>query len=117
MIYISSHNLSKKATMLAAISRKTAISFFVASPEPTARSVKGFCNHFFNMLSSSHIFYLVGAYEVVIFDDRDDAVILHRKHYYYRTNVLHVCEISFLMWQLNLMLHKIDANHSKDIFI
>ena len=89
---------------------KTAISNFVASPEPTVHSLKVLCNRFFGLLSSCHLFYLTGAPEVGVSNYQVDAAILYRKRDSYRTNVLHVRE-------LNLLLHRIDANYFKEIFI
>ena len=83
--------------MIAAISTaKTAISNFVASPESTVYSLIVLCDRFFGIFSSSH-FFLADATEVGVSDDRDDAAILHRERDSYRTNVLHVCELNFLL--------------------
>ena len=62
-------------------------------------------------------FYLAGAPEVVISDDRDDAAILYRERDYYRTNVLHVRELNGLLQRINLLLQRIDANYFKVVFI
>ena len=45
-------------------------------------------------------FYLAGAPEVGISDDWDNASIIHRERDSYRTNVLHVREINFLLQQI-----------------
>ena len=62
-------------------------------------------------------FYLAGAPEVIVSGDQDNTNIPHHKRDSYRTNVLHVRELNFLLLRLNLMLQRIDANYFKDIFI
>ena len=96
---------------------KTAISNFVASSEPTVRSLNVLYNHFFGLLSSSHLFYLTGAPEVSVSDYRDDAVILRHERDSYRKNVLHIRALNFLLQKINLLLHQIGANYFKEIFI